>query len=444
VDAQAQQPSSEDELTESIVVLNAPSAKSSRVNINSTPIVLAGDDDLGPDDGDSYVTPSVRLSEAKENGARASSKTRRKPRTHETSLRTSTNALSNLRTPLGRLDPLSARNATFNEQTPVSSDGQKSESARPQVTLPVIHEDEHAIPDESSPIPGAAPATEMETAAFESTILEETSILDESSVQPGMHDTRVRQSETFAPDLEGTRTEATQTSHGVSNVAKSKPKARKKRDATKSNEHVEIKVYRRSKGQSTDADPLGAAPTQPVNSADVLAQFLSELCEGYIAKIKNRQSGSAPSKQLPRILMALTSFMTYCEDTLFEITVAQNAVHVLAARLNKLLKDQGGLRAELMNVKLEREAVRRKIDSVRARHSGQVEAEQAQNDLLTTLHDLDIAIQRGRANGGTAQDEPEEPSTLYDELQEAIQGNHILDGLRDWNSMLETSCQVLN
>jgi hypothetical protein len=445
VDTQPQHPSSEDELTES-VVLNDASAKSSRVNIDSTPIVLAGDDDLGPDGGDSYETPSVRLSEAKENSTSAaiSSKSRRKSRTSEVSIQSSTNALGTTRTPLGRLDPLSARNATFNEQTPASSDGQKSESARPQVSLPVIHEDEQAMPDESSPIPDEAPAIEMDDTTFQSTVLEDASIVDESSIQPSVLDTRIRQSETFAPDLEGTRTEAMQTSHRMSNV-NPKPKARKKREAAKSNEHVEIKVYRRSKGQSTDVDPLGATPTQPVNSADVLAQFLSELCEGYIAKIKSRQSGSAPSKQLPRILMALTSFMTYCEDTLFEITVAQNAVHVLSARLNKVLKDQGGLRAELMNVKLEREAVRRRIDNVRVRHSGQAEAEQAQSDLLTTLHDLDVAIQRGRASGGMAQeDEPEDPSSLYDELLEAIQGNHILDNLRDWNSMLETSCRVLN
>ena len=439
MDPQPQHASSEDELTESIVVLNAPSAKSSRINVHSTPAVLAGDDDLGPDDRDSHETPTVRFSEANENGASVlSSKMRRKSQPDRASLQNNT-----IRTPLGTLDPVSARNSTFNDQTPVNSDRRKSVSARPQDALPVIHEDEPSIPDETPAAPDEAPLLEMDDTAFQSTVLEDTSIVDESSIQPSILDARIRQSDTFAPDLEGTRTEPTQTSHSVSNVAKVKPKPRKKRDAVKSNEHVDIKVYRR-KGQSTDIDPLGSAPTQPVNSADVLAQFLSELCEAYISKIKARQSGSAPSKQLPRILMALTSFMTYCEDTLFEITVAQNAVHVLTARLNKILKDQGGLRAELMNVKIEREAVRRKIDSVRAHHSGQAEAEQAQNDLLTTLHDLDIAIQRGRASDETVQEDvPEDASTIYDELMEAIHGNHILDSLKDWNSLLETSCQVL-
>jgi septal ring factor EnvC (AmiA/AmiB activator) len=142
--------------------------------------------------------------------------------------------------------------------------------------------------------------------------------------------------------------------------------------------------------------------------------------------------------------MALTSFMTYCEDTMFDITVAQNTVHILTGRLNKVLKDQGGLRAELMNVKLEREEVRRKIDRVRARHSGQAEAEQAQNDLLTTLHDLDVAIQRGRAKGVmVGEEEPEDPSTLYDELMETIHGNTMLDSLKDWTSLLETAGRAL-
>jgi hypothetical protein len=439
-DPQPQQPSSEDELTESIV-LDVPSGKSLRSTVHSTPAILAGDDDLGPDDADNHETPTVRFVEADENGASmlSSAKTRRDSRTDRASLQPGTT-----RMPLGTLDPVSARNSTFNDQTLVSSDRRKSISARTRDSLPVILEDEPSISQEIPAAPSEAQLIETDDTTFQSTVLEEdTSIVDESSIQASVLDTRIRRSETFAPDLEGTRTEPTQTSNSVSNVAKAKPKPRKKRDTVRSNEHVEIKVYRR-KGQSADIDPLGSAPTQPINSADVLAQFVSDLGETYISKIKARQSGSAPSKQLPRILMALTSFMTYCEDTLFEITVAQNAVHVLTARLNKIFKDQGGLRAELMNVKLEREAVRRKIDSVRARHSGQAEAEQAQNDLLTTLHDLDIAIQRGRASGQTVQsDDPEDPSTVYDELMETIHGNHIVDSLKDWNSLLETSCQVL-
>jgi hypothetical protein len=315
----------------------------------------------------------------------------------------------------------------------------------PAVNDKTVMDDETPMIDDETSVIHETPRQEMDDTALQSAILSEVaSIADESTIQYSIHEPRMRQSDTFAPDLEGTRTEATRTSHGASRVAKPKPKPRKTRETAKPTEHVEIKVYRR-KGQSTDIDPLGAAPTQPVNSADVLAQFISELCEGYISKIKSRQSGSAPSKQLPRILMALTSFMTYCEDSLFEITVAQNAVHSLTARLSKTLKDQGSLRAELMNVKLERESVRRKIDSVRAHHSGQAEAEQAQNDLLTTLHDLDIAIQRGRANGGIVQedDAPDDPSNIYEELLETIQGNHILDGLKDWNSLLETSYQSL-
>jgi hypothetical protein len=96
-----------------------------------------------------------------------------------------------------------------------------------------------------------------------------------------------------------------------------------------------------------------------------------------------------------------------------------------------------------MNVKLEREAIRRKIDSVRAHHSGQAEDEQVQNDLLTALHDLDVAIQRGRANGVEEGEEPENPNNVYDEMIETIQGNQILDCIKDWNTLLDMSHQVL-
>jgi hypothetical protein len=438
VDAQPPHPSSEDELTESIVVLNAPSAKAART-VELTPAGLAGDDDLGMDPGYGNEASTVLSRELNENGASvvSSSKTRRMSRADTASLQNNA-----LRTPLGALDPFSARNLAFNDQNPVSSDRRKSLSAVPQDTLPVILEDEPSMLDETPAAPDETTGIEMDDTTIQSAF-EDTSMVDESSIQPSILESRIRKSETFAPDLEGTRVEPTETTHNVTNVPKPKSKPRKQREPNQSNEHVDIKVYRR-KGQPADVDPLGAASTQPVNSADVLAQFLAELCEGYIAKIKARQSGSAPSKQLPRILMALTSFMTYCEDTMFDITVAQNTVHILTGRLNKVLKDQGGLRAELMNVKLEREEVRRKIDRVRARHSGQAEAEQAQNDLLTTLHDLDVAIQRGRAKGVmVGVEEPEDPSTLYDELMETIHGNTMLDSLKDWTSLLETAGQAL-
>jgi hypothetical protein len=330
------------------------------------------------------------------------------------------------------------------------------------------------------------PSSRRQTKSTLVTIHEDDADQDELSLETidgGPHDVEHHQEDqqatitrrsdtTFAPELEGTRDGITNRLRRPSTIQSSssrrsllprhKPLSRRRsskasRTTTKTpkpkkpkaNQNstnqaptepvqtVAVTVYRRSKKPSVDTDPLGAMSIPAVNSADVLAQILTEMGNKYISKIAEQTS----KKEFESLLRyPLVSFMSNVQDLLFDLSTTQNSVFALTGRLRSLKREQTELRAELIRAKKDREDVKLEIDSVRSSHVNHVKEEKEEHDLLNMLNDLDVAIQRGRDRTREilAEDlDVNDDDLLLHDVQQLLDGGGLIGNIREWNSRLE-------
>jgi hypothetical protein len=219
---------------------------------------------------------------------------------------------------------------------------------------------------------------------------------------------------------------------------------------------IEIKVYRRTK--DPNQDPSSHAPTvlPPINAVDVLSQIVSEIGARHLESVKAKQSrGTAQHQRAARRRMStIQAFLARLDDALFDVSCAQNAAHVTQSKLQKAKREQGNLRAELMRLKRERDDVCLRIDGVRETHARRAAENDERNGLLTRLHDVDVAVQRGRLRAREAGEEEEEEEEEEGPLEDGNQlledvarfvgsGGGFVGSVRRWNAFLEKSSDVL-
>jgi hypothetical protein len=213
----------------------------------------------------------------------------------------------------------------------------------------------------------------------------------------------------------------------------------RKRNPTNTGNMVDVTVYRRSRRPQADTDPLGATQIPSLNPADVLAQITSEMSSTYIA------GSTTASARQRRLLLA---FENTLHDALFDISAAQNAVHALTGRLRKVKRENGDIRAELLRVKAEREEIGRRMDSVRSKHSQRVQAEEDRRHLVEGVHDLDIALQRGRESmretGSAVDGFDGSPGDLLIATVQLVQNKGLVGAVRDMNAFLNGAADLLD
>jgi hypothetical protein len=228
--------------------------------------------------------------------------------------------------------------------------------------------------------------------------------------------------------------------------------ATKKRKVVKetSTGTVPILVYRRTKPQDVDDDPLGADPTPGLNPADVLAQISGELTNAYINTFTSTQSQSqsqANRKTRQRQINALVTFRDNLADSLFDLTIAQNTSFILAMRVRKANKEKRRLREELIARRREREEVELRIDAVKAKRQEKSEKELRQHDLVQGLEDIEVAIRRGREKARREEREDEGPyagvQMLATEVFGMVGNGGILGRVREWNGVLEDAAGMI-
>lgn len=228
------------------------------------------------------------------------------------------------------------------------------------------------------------------------------------------------------------------------------PAAKKQKTIRSSGMTVPITVYRRSKPQDTDDDPLGADPTPGLNPADVLAQVTGELVSNYIStwtELPQQQQSQASKKTQRRQINALITFRNSLQDSLFDLTIAQNTSYILAMRVRKANKEKRQLREELIARRREREEVELRIDRLRADRQAKLVKETREHDLVQGLFDIEAAIKKGRefAIREGRQDEGPELGIemLAADVFESVGTGGILGRVGDWNNVLEETAGLI-
>jgi hypothetical protein len=229
------------------------------------------------------------------------------------------------------------------------------------------------------------------------------------------------------------------------------PAAKKRKTTTEtSTGTVPITVYRRTKPQDIDDDPLGADPNPGLNPADVLAQISNELTSNYISTFTSTQSqiqSQGQKKTRQRQINALITFRDSLSDSLFDLTIAQNTTYILGMRVRKANKEKRRSREELIARRREREEVELKIDAIKARRQARSEQEMRRHDLVQGLEDIELAVKRGREKARREGREDEGPDVgvemLAGEVFGMIGNGGILARVRDWNGVLEEAAGVI-
>ncbi|KAJ0337828.1 hypothetical protein COL922a_006315 [Colletotrichum nupharicola] len=184
---------------------------------------------------------------------------------------------------------------------------------------------------------------------------------------------------------------------------KAAPKRRKKySDAPGGDETVAIPVQRfttkktQPEGDDDDADILNSdipfTSRGGVNTVDVLTTMCEEVLGTSLETLKEgmRNAEDAATKKERRVQMrALEAYQEELCNRFLQHTILLDTLHNLRKRVRSVQKERITLRDEIMRIRAERDQVAVRKDSVRIKH------DKVKEEAL--MHDIDLAVERGRA-----------------------------------------------
>lgn len=123
----------------------------------------------------------------------------------------------------------------------------------------------------------------------------------------------------------------------------------------------------------------------------------------------------------------------------------------LSTRLKHANKERIALREELLDLRRERETIALRTDEIRRSHAKASKAAQEDNDLNTMLHDIELAVQRGRAQQDNGSDEGNRNGNGLEVLIQDVvatvssaKGPGLLDRVKGFNAYLERAVSAMN
>ncbi|KAI9782539.1 MAG: hypothetical protein M1816_001836 [Peltula sp. TS41687] len=159
-----------------------------------------------------------------------------------------------------------------------------------------------------------------------------------------------------------------------------------------------------AEGEEEGEDILSTAPKfirRPgVNAVDVLNQLCKELIETHLETLHERGVDEADPQrrsELRHHRRAIEGFGKELEERCFELTEALDTNHALHIRARQASREKFRLREALLRLRRERETVGLKIDGVKRVMEHESQKARHENSIHTSMHDIEIAVQRGRA-----------------------------------------------
>lgn len=180
------------------------------------------------------------------------------------------------------------------------------------------------------------------------------------------------------------------------------------RDATE--QPISVKIQRFTKPRRLDEDDpeaedilnteLPFANRSGVNAVDVLAQMCEELINSGLHKLQDtldKAQDAAAKKELRVKLRALEAFQEELRTRFLEQTIALDALYALRKRVREAQKSKLHLRERIIQIRAEREQVALRMDAVRMKHEEDGKEALQNIKLSAAMHDVDLAIEQGRA-----------------------------------------------
>lgn len=229
-------------------------------------------------------------------------------------------------------------------------------------------------------------------------------------------------------------------------------------------ESVPITVYRLANASKLsggavddDGDPLrnpNLTAISGVNAVDVLFQITGEIADRQqtaITRALEAEDEDGRRSELKRKRGVVDMFKNQLSDRLLELTEAVNTGYLLKKRLQAALKRRVGLTDELLALRRQREELQLNMDATRDRHDAGEREREKHNTLNTALHDIELAIKRGKQAARDQGREDEGPTLPLEMLLRDVAGDvslkqaggGLLDRTRGLNRLLENTADVL-
>ncbi|KAK2023499.1 AT hook domain-containing protein [Colletotrichum zoysiae] len=292
----------------------------------------------------------------------------------------------------------------------------------------------------------------------------DSTIADEDDEEP-LPKRRKKQTQKSPAKQKQGRPKGTSKAKDTSPKAGAKRKKKTKQGADGAGESVTIPVQRFTKrvqvleGDEDDADVLNQdipfAGRSGVNTVDVLTQVCDEMIETSLDTLKegvrNAQDKSA-KREYQVQLRALEAYREELQNRLLQHTILLDALHSLRKRVRSVQKERIALRDEIMRIRAERDQVALRKDAVRSKHEKVTEEALNQLSLSSQMHDIDLAVERGRAAPelGAAEKKTAELANLEilisritDQASSQSGAGGTLKQMKDFNALLERAAVAL-
>ncbi|KAL4815821.1 hypothetical protein BDW67DRAFT_185264 [Aspergillus spinulosporus] len=191
-----------------------------------------------------------------------------------------------------------------------------------------------------------------------------------------------------------------------------------------------------------------------VNPADVLAQICRETLEKTLTTLKTGIENEANATRRAEWTLrrkAVEAYGAELEGRLSDLSEMLDSNFMLSAKVKKAKRNMLDLRARLDHIRREREAVALRLDAVRREHAREEQAGMARSTINHSLHNLDLALERGQNRTCTTQSESPTAGlelrlrSLARNVSSSAPGSQggILNQIKSFNAQLEAAARRL-
>ena len=279
---------------------------------------------------------------------------------------------------------------------------------------------------------------------------------------------------------ESNRAEQRQPKRSAPNKSQTSKKRSSSKPKLRAGSPIPVVVHRLTgglvyEGDDPDIDILNAeipnVKRAGVNSIDVLRQICQEIFGSALETLQEgrtnvedaalrreyatkwRAVNSFADEVYARLVEHVRSLILYLQWNLltkFQTINLDNSI-ALASRLKAENRKKLELRAEILRVRAEREKLALRMDEVRQQHEKDSQAAIEQTALNNSIHDIELAIERGER---TSSDNSDEPGTHFASVELKLKrvaelasnkgnGGGILAQIKQFNAFLERSALAL-
>ena len=195
------------------------------------------------------------------------------------------------------------------------------------------------------------------------------------------------------------------------------------------------------------------------NAIDVLAQICREMIGKTITTVKGGfkdETNVARKNELKRKRELFERYGDELDGRLFQMTTALDHNHALGVKLKHAAKKKASLRDELLEMRRQRQELELQMDEMRAGNEEAAKAANEEHELNNLLHDIELAVERGKAaqeqdgdDDGDAEEGNGEPTLamrlrqVADNVSSADGRIGMLERIKDFNKLLEEAIDKL-